>query len=82
MTTRTTITIFVAMNEDGAWVMSDDEDAAHEQFEEEHGEDSGCSPRIVKLNVTMAPPIVTEADEAPPVVTEVDVMVPDDTGQT
>jgi hypothetical protein len=77
--TPPTIEIFIVMNENGEYVMSDvDGETALQQFEDEGlGEDSGCFPRIVKLNVTMTTPVVTE-DEPPPVVTEVNVTVPDE----
>jgi hypothetical protein len=82
MTTHT-IAIFVVMNENGDYVVASDEDTALDLFEEEQlGDDSGCHPRMVKLNVTMAPPVATEANEAPPVVIEVNVTVPNETGHT
>ena len=76
--TPPTIEIFIVMNENGEYVINDvDEESALQQFVDDGlGEDSGCSPRIVKLNVAMATPVVTE-DEPPPVVIEVPVTVPD-----
>ena len=69
-TTKKTIEIFIAINEDGDYETGIDDSDAHDRLEENWG---GASVRIVKLKVTMSPPQVIEG----PTVT-----VPDDACKT
>ena len=66
---KTTVEIWIAMNEDGDYVVVKDESEALEQLINDCG---GYHCRIVKLAVTMAPPRATEAT----------VDVPDEAGET
>lgn len=61
--------IFIAMNEDGDWVVLDDESEAINQLSENAG---GYHARVVKVTVKMAPPKMTEAE----------VEVSDEAGET
>jgi hypothetical protein len=58
MTDKTTCEIFIAMNEDGGYVVVTDESEALERLSEHEG---GYHARVVKLTVKMAPPVMTEA---------------------
>jgi hypothetical protein len=68
MSNKVTCEIFVAMHEDGGWIVTNDEsDAASKLFEDE----GGYHCRVVKIIVKMAPPVMAEAT----------VEVPDDAGR-
>jgi hypothetical protein len=69
MTDQIEIEIFVAMNEDGGWVVATDEADAATQLDENEG---GCHRRIVMIKVKMTPPQITEAS----------IVVPDEAGNT
>ncbi len=72
MTSRT-VAIWIVMNESGECEVATDEDKALDRWNDEFGQDAaGAVCRLVKLNVTMAAPLVTE----------VDVAVPDEAGRT
>jgi hypothetical protein len=64
-----TCEIFIAMNEDGDWIVETDESDALNKLSEDAG---GYHARVVKLTVTMSPPKMTEAK----------VVVPDEAGQS
>jgi hypothetical protein len=67
--TKVECKIFIAMNEDGGWIVCNDESEALTKLGEDEG---GYSARVVKLTVKMTPPTIIE--------TEVDV--PDEAGET
>jgi hypothetical protein len=69
MTEKTTCEIYIAMNEDGGWVVTNDESEALSKLGEDEG---GSLARVVKVTVKMAPPVMFEAT----------VDVPDEAGQT
>jgi hypothetical protein len=69
MTDKVTCEIYIAMNEDGDWVVSTDESEALTDLTSDAG---GYEARIVKLTVKMAPPVMIEAE----------VEVPDEAGET
>jgi hypothetical protein len=69
MTDKKTCEIYVAMNEDGDWIVETDESEALSKLAEDCG---GYHARVVKLTVKMAPPKMAEAV----------VEVPDEAGQT
>lgn len=72
MTTPTNqieIEIFVAMNEGGGWIVTNDESDALTILSEDEG---GYQARVLKLKVKMAPPKMDE----------VEVTVPDEAGTT
>jgi hypothetical protein len=50
--------IWIAMNEDGDWVVVREESEARERLDEDAG---GYYIRIVKVTVRMSPPVMTEA---------------------
>lgn len=58
--TRTTIDceIFIAMNEDGGWVVVTDESDALGELSSAEGGNLG---RVVKVTVRMSPPVMQEA---------------------
>lgn len=60
--------LWLAMNEDGGWVVVTDESDALTQLGENEG---GYLARVVKVTVNMAPPVMTEAT----------VNIPDEQGQ-
>jgi len=66
---KTTVEIFIAMNEDGDFVVVKEESEALEQLASDCG---GYQARVVKLTVKMSPPQATEAT----------VNVPDEAGET
>jgi hypothetical protein len=57
MTDKKTCEIFIAMNEDGDYVVCTDESEALEKL----AEDQGGWPRVIKVIVKMSPPVMTEA---------------------
>lgn len=61
--------IFIAMNEDGGYVVTTDESEALERLAENEG---GYHARVVKLTVKMTAPQMTEAE----------VEVPNEAGET
>lgn len=61
--------IWIAMNEDGDWSVSVDEDDALPELATQQG---GYAARVVKITVTMSAPVITEAS----------VTVPDDARDT
>jgi hypothetical protein len=61
--------IFVAMNEDGDWVVVAEESEALEKLA---GDVGGYQARVVKVTVKMAPPVLSETE----------VEVPDEAGKT
>lgn len=61
--------IYVAMNEDGGYVVHIDESEVLNRLAEDEG---GYMARVVKVTVKMAPPQMTEAE----------VEVPDEAGET
>mgnify|MGYP001609688571 CR=1 FL=1 len=64
MTTETKITepvdceIWIAMNEDGGWVVTNDEGDALTKLGEDEG---GYAGRVVKVTVKMTRPVIDEA---------------------
>lgn len=62
--------IFIAMNEDGGWIVTNDGTEAMSDLVDHEG---GYVCRVVKITVNMTPPVVTE-------VAAIDV--PDDAGTT
>jgi hypothetical protein len=50
--------IWIAMNEDGGWIVTTDESEALSQLAENEG---GYQARLVKLTAKIAPPKITEA---------------------
>ena len=66
---KTTVEIFIAMNEDGDFVVVKDESEALELLASDCG---GYLARVVKITVNMAPPVMAEAK----------VEVPDEAGET
>ena len=66
---KTNCEIWIAMNEDGGWVVVTDESEALSTLGEDEG---GYLGRVVKVTVKMAPPKMTEAS----------VDVPDEAGTT
>jgi hypothetical protein len=50
--------IYLAMNEDGGWIVTNDESDALTQLSENEG---GYQARVVKVTVKMTPPKMTEA---------------------
>lgn len=58
MTDKVACEIYLAMNEDGGWIVTDQEDEALSKLGEDQG---GYQARIVRLTVKMAPPVMTEA---------------------
>jgi hypothetical protein len=69
MTDKVTCEIFIAMNEDGGWIVCTDDSEALSNLAESEG---GYHARVVKLTVKMTPPAMTEAE----------VDVPDEAGET
>jgi hypothetical protein len=69
MTEKKTCEIFLAMNEDGDWIVTDEESAALEKLAEDQG---GYHARVIKVVIKMSPPAMTEAT----------VDVPDEAGET
>jgi hypothetical protein len=63
------VEVFIAMNEDGDWIVVADESEALTKLAEEVG---GYQARVVKVAVKMAPPVMTEAE----------IEVPDEAGET
>jgi hypothetical protein len=66
MTDKITCEIFLAVNEDGDWIVANDESEALQKLGEDAG---GYQARVVKVIVKVAPPVMTEvaievADEA------------------
>jgi hypothetical protein len=61
--------IYLAMNEDGGWIVTNDEGEALSALAENEG---GWLARVVKVTVKMAPPVMAEAT----------VDVPDEAGKT
>jgi hypothetical protein len=58
MTNKVTCEIFVAMNEEGDWVVVADESDALSKLAEDAG---GYHARVVKITAKIAPPVMTEA---------------------
>jgi hypothetical protein len=56
---KTTCEIYLAMNEDGDWIVTHDESEALSKLAEDAG---GYQARVVKLTVKIAPPVMTEAE--------------------
>jgi hypothetical protein len=69
MTDKIACEIYLAMNEDGDWIVTADESEALEKLAEDCG---GYHARTVKLTMKMAPPVMTK----------VAIEVPDEAGQT
>jgi hypothetical protein len=61
--------LWIAMNEDKGWIVTQDESEALEKLMNDEG---GWHCRIAKITVSMSPPVMAEAK----------VDVPADTGQT
>jgi hypothetical protein len=59
MTNRVNCEIFIAMNEEGDWIVTHDESDALNQLSNDVG---GYQARVVKVTVTMAPPVMAEAE--------------------
>jgi hypothetical protein len=68
MTDLVSCEIYLAMNEDKDWIVTDDESAALEKLAEDQG---GYHARVVKVTVRMSPPVMAEATAE----------VPNDAGQ-
>ena len=60
--------LWLAMNEDGDWIVTNDEGEALERLAEDAG---GYQARVVKVTVKMSPPAMAEAT----------VTIPDDAGE-
>ena len=56
---KTTIELFLAINEDGGWIVCKDESDALNDLAEQEG---GYAARVVKLNVSVSLPTITETD--------------------
>lgn len=69
MTDKVSCEIYIAMNEDGGWIVTSDEGDALGQLVENEG---GYQARVAKVTVNMAPPSMTE----------IMLNVPDDIGTT
>jgi hypothetical protein len=67
--TKKTCEMWIAMMEDGDWVVATDESEALSKLAEDVG---GYTARVVKVTVKMAPPIIPE----------VEVEVPEEAGTT
>lgn len=65
-----TCEIFIAINNDGGWIVTTEEAEALEKLGDDEG--LGRRARVVKLSVKLAPPALTE----------VTIEVPDEAGQT
>lgn len=65
---KKTCELFIAMNEDGDWIVQTEESEALSRLAEDCG---GYQARVVKLTVKMAPPKMSEAE----------VDFPDEAGQ-
>lgn len=63
------VELWIAMNEDGDWIVNSDESEAIPNLLTDFG---GCSARVIKVTVQMAPPVIPE----------VSVAVPDEAGKT
>jgi hypothetical protein len=63
-----TCEIYLAMNEDGDWIVETDESDALSKLADDVG---GYHGRVVKIIVKMSPPVMTEAE----------VTVPDEAGE-
>lgn len=61
------VVLFIAMNEEGDWVVNSEESEVLNQLAEDQG---GYQARVVKITVKMRPPVMAEAS----------VTVPDDAG--
>jgi hypothetical protein len=61
--------IYIAMNEDGGWIVTSDDSEALSTLAENEG---GWLARVVKVTVKMTPPVIAEAT----------VDVPDEAGET
>jgi hypothetical protein len=66
---KVTCEIFLAMNEDGDWIVETDESEALSKLAEDQG---GYHARVVKIAVKMTPPMMTAAS----------VDVPDEVSET
>jgi hypothetical protein len=64
-----TCEIFIAINQDGDWIVTDDETSALETLSLEQG---GHHARVVKVKVKVSPPVMAEAE----------IVIPDEAGQT
>jgi hypothetical protein len=58
MTDKTTCELYIAMNEDGGWIVTADESEAMYRLNEEEG---GYQCRIIKIVVKMTPPVIPAA---------------------
>lgn len=58
MTNQVDVELFIAMNEDGAWIVTNDESDALSNLAENEG---GYMARVVKVVVKMTPPVMSEA---------------------
>ena len=58
MTTKIDCEIFIAMNEDGDWVVTNEESEVLDILSENVG---GGLARVVKVTVKMAPPVMPQA---------------------
>lgn len=58
-TNKVEVEIYIAMNEDGAWIVTNDESDALTTLNAFVG---GYCGRVVKLTVKMAPPVMSEAE--------------------
>lgn len=67
--TKVNCEIFIAMNEDGDWIVTNDDSDALNQLSNDAG---GYQARVVKITVTMSPPVMAEAE----------VAIPDEAGTT
>jgi hypothetical protein len=65
---QVTCEIFLAMNEDGDWIVETDESEALSKLAEDAG---GYQARVIKITVKMSPPVMAEAE----------VTIPDDDGK-
>lgn len=63
MAKQVTAELWVAMNEDGDWVVVTNESEALRELAEQWG---AYATRVVKVSVTMTPPVVTEVTVAVP----------------
>lgn len=68
MSTIVDVDVYIAMNEEGDWIVTSDESKALSELGEHQG---GYHARVVKISISMSPPVMTEMDK---------VAVPDDAG--
>ena len=69
MTDKVTCELFIAMNEDGGWIVTTEEGEALAELGNQEG---GYLARVVKITAKITPPVLTEAQ----------IDIPDEAGET